>query len=463
MFSPPTTYQIIPESVKLEDFHKYAEEYVVRPPYQRKSVWSRKKKLALLDSMFRGFYIPRIVMREVALGPKQAVHEIIDGQQRITVAQEFYANELRLPKTLEDLDPALPGRRYKELSSEIRRFVDKIAYAADLVTGIDDPKNPEHQKVAAEIFWRLQQGETLTFMEIAHARLSSLARNFVVKYGDDVNFDYDTYRPVDENPHKHRFFQIYDRPNNRMQHMALLARLLLLEESGGAADIKDSNVKDLIERTQSEDGIGNDSYETTDTAKRTLSDMRAFYDVFKDDPAVADGSGMPEFRIEYFVVSMYLLLRHLRRNYIVDDRAAELFRKFVYEFHTRWKARREDDNVMLVFSDHRQQTASDVEVRQRIVRQLFFEYATGKDVELLAKDTRRAFSEAERIRLYRDQGGLCQECLRKGCGEKEALVPWSEYEADHVIPHAKGGETSMENAELLCRAHNRTKGARVSA
>ena len=99
--------------------------------------------------------------------------------------------------------------------------------------GINDPQNPEHQQTAAEIFWRLQQGEKLNYMEIAHARLSSLPRNFVVKYADDISFDYKSYEPIEDNPDVHAFFRTITRPNDRMQHLAILTRLLILEEQDG--------------------------------------------------------------------------------------------------------------------------------------------------------------------------------------------------------------------------------------
>ena len=52
-FDPRTLYDIVPDQIVSEDFHKYAEEFVVRPPYQRKSVWSARKQQDLLDSLFR--------------------------------------------------------------------------------------------------------------------------------------------------------------------------------------------------------------------------------------------------------------------------------------------------------------------------------------------------------------------------------------------------------------------------
>ena len=297
-------------------------------------------------------------------------------------------------------------------------------------------------------------------MEVAHARLSSLPRNFVVKYADDVSFDYKNYKPIDENAAKHSFFEVIDRKNDRMQHLALLTRLLILEKADGPTDIQDTHVRRFIEQGQTRDGIGNTSYESSPIAKATLANMRAFYRVFKNDPLVVDGNGMKEFRVEYFIVSFYLLLRHLRTHYVFGEAEAVLFRAFTIEFFERWRARREDDNEMLVFSGHRQQTGGDIEVRHRMVRRMFFEHVQGENVEILTKDARRAFNEAERIAIYRRDDGLCQACLRKGVPESEALVPWAQYDADHVVPHSKGGTTSLDNAQVLCRGHNQTKGAR---
>jgi len=73
MFNPKTEYDIVVKSFPIRDFHDYAEEFVVRPPYQRKNVWSRKKQQALLDSLFRRYYVPRIVIREVRLNEERMV------------------------------------------------------------------------------------------------------------------------------------------------------------------------------------------------------------------------------------------------------------------------------------------------------------------------------------------------------------------------------------------------------
>ena len=140
-----------------------------------------------MDSLFRRYYVPRLVLRQVKLGAKAIVREVVDGQQRIVTAQRFFADDLRLPDSLRDVDGRLPGLSYSELPEDVREFVDKdLKYDVDLIKGVDDPLNPKHQRLATDIFWRLQQGESLNFMEIAHARLSSRVRNFLVKYADDI-------------------------------------------------------------------------------------------------------------------------------------------------------------------------------------------------------------------------------------------------------------------------------------
>lgn len=461
MFNPRIAYDVGYDTISIKDFADYKDEYVVRPPYQRKSVWSRKKQQALLDSLFRRYYIPRIVIRLVRLDEDRTVKEVIDGQQRIKTAQDFFADELVLPDTLKDVYPALPGTTYSKLPSDVRKFVDKeLKYNADIVKGIEDPKNPEHQRVASGIFWRLQLGEPLTYMEIAHAQLSSLSRNFVVKYGDDITFDYEKYTPVDSNKDKHKFFSVIDRGNDRMQHLAILTRFLILEEANGPANIQDTDVTEYIDKYRAPDGIGNLSFEKLAHAKAVLQNMNVLYEVFKDDPMRDDGNGaIKELRIEYFIISIYLLLRHLATHYVWGKVEKQLFHDFVIAFHQRWKKKSEDDRDIVAFSDSRQQTSNEVEARHRIIRQIFFEFAKDKGIMIVIKDTKRAFSEAERILVYRRNNGLCQKCVAEGKPEKECVVSWAEYDTDHVIPHSKGGSTDVENAQALCRYHNQQKGA----
>jgi hypothetical protein len=461
MFQPESEYDVVPDAITIKDFHEYPELFVTRPPYQRKNVWSTKKQQSLLDSLFRRYYIPRLVLREVRISPKEVLKEVVDGQQRITTVQRFFAGELRLPESLRDLDESLPGRRYEDLSANLRQFVDKgLKYDADLIKRIEDPKSPSHQKIATEIFWRLQQGESLNFMEIAHARLSSLVRNFLVKYADDITFDFVKYQPIDENKDKHPFFRIIERSNERMQHLALLGRLLLIERAEGPTDVRDAVLGEWIDDTQAPDGVGNLTFEANPIATNLLKVLNVCYEIFHNDPCIDEHSGIQELRIEYFIISTVMLVRHLRKYYAFTKEQHGLFRRFIIAFHERWRNRHEDDRDILIFADNRQQSAVDLENRDRVMRQAFFEFLQKDHTELMALDGKRSFNEAERIRIYRTQDGLCQKCLGDGLPAEEARVSWSRYQADHIIPWIKGGRTDSWNAQVLCATHNAAKGGR---
>lgn len=462
-FNPKSEYTIVSTEISIKDFFDYKEDFVTRPPYQRKSVWSKSKKQALMDSLFRRYYIPKLVIREVRLSDNQTVNEIIDGQQRIITVQEYFDNQYPLPKTLSDVDKNLPGSYYQDLDTDIRKFIDKsLKYQADVIKNIDEPHDVNHQIIATEIFWRLQQGETLNYMEVAHAQLSSLTRNFIVKYADDQTFDYQKYEPLDKNPDKKPFFSLLNVDNIRMKHLQFMARFLMIEQGGGYADLSDRKIQEFINNAKEKDGIGNLTFENTPEANATLQTVKLFYEIFKDDPMLDSQNGIKELSVEYFIISIYLLIRHLRLYYVIDDEIKKTIREFIYDFHTRWKTYDESsDTDLLSFSNRRQQGENDIESRDIILRQIFFAYLKKHNISLIEKDEKRAFTELERIIIYRKGKGFCQQCLRDGKPENEAKVSWSNYQADHVLPHAKGGRTILDNGELLCSYHNQSKGTKI--
>jgi len=62
---------------------------------------------------------------------------------------------------------------------------------------------------------------------------------------------------------------------------------------------------------------------------------------------------------------------------------------------------------------------------------------------------RRLFTRRERRAIYRRAGGRCEQC--------GATLNYTNYEADHIVPFARGGETSTDNGQALCRPCNRSK------
>ena len=465
-FNPEQEYIIVTENIHIKRFHDFKEQYIVRPPYQRKTVWNTQTKEDLLDSLFRRYFIPSIVLREVRLSKQDSRNEVIDGQQRISTVQEFFENKLRLPSTLNDVDSGLPGKLYSELHADIRVFVDfNLQFSAEIIKNIHDPDNHHHLKIASDIFWRLQQGEDLTKIEKAHARLTSLVRNFLVKYANDYDFDFDAYRDINPNPNKHIFFhQTYKGANDRMQHLGLLARFLLLECAGGPTSIQNWNIEELIKRTElPHGGVGNSSFDKTNEAKAVLKTLSKLNEVFLDESHKgANGGGVPVFaaKTTYFIFSCYLLLRHLLKHYVYSDEVRLSFRDFIYSFYLRINPYNPDDINARNFVENRQQDKKAVTERDRIIRHEFFVFALEeKKVSFVEKDKQQAFSEAQRIAIYLRDGGICRICMDNGKPENECVAPWHDFHADHIIPFSQGGSTTIDNGQVLCSVHNLQKGA----
>lgn len=69
---------------------------------------------------------------------------------------------------------------------------------------------------------------------------------------------------------------------------------------------------------------------------------------------------------------------------------------------------------------------------------------------VLQQSSSRAIPHEIRTAVWQRDGGRCVEC-----GDQEYL------EYDHIIPFSKGGATSLDNLQLLCRRCNLAKGDRI--
>lgn len=74
-------------------------------------------------------------------------------------------------------------------------------------------------------------------------------------------------------------------------------------------------------------------------------------------------------------------------------------------------------------------------------------------------DNERLFTNTQRYQLWSRQDGVCAIC-GKECPEEE-IQNHDLWAADHVIPHSKGGKTTLDNGQLTCKKCNLKKGAKI--
>lgn len=96
-----------------------------------------------------------------------------------------------------------------------------------------------------------------------------------------------------------------------------------------------------------------------------------------------------------------------------------------------------------------------------------FEYILGGSVDTKLLDI-RVFDDATKHSVYAKQTkeakakgkSNCSYCAIGHDANKNKIWELEEMDADHVSAWSKGGSTSIDNCEMLCKPHNRAKGNR---
>ena len=80
-----------------------------------------------------------------------------------------------------------------------------------------------------------------------------------------------------------------------------------------------------------------------------------------------------------------------------------------------------------------------------------YEYLLGKELDPFAGRllNLRTFEKRDKMAAYSKQNGVCPICRQH--------FEYDEMEGDHIKPWSKGGHTSPENCQMLCRECNRRK------
>ncbi|WP_252244361.1 MULTISPECIES: DUF262 domain-containing protein [unclassified Clostridium] len=142
----------------------------LQPDFQRGEVWSKQKKVKLIDTILRGWQIPPIHLVET----KKLTDEVLDGQQRLAAIRDFMNNGFSIDGSIKPFDTdifSLDGYKFSQLNEVIQRKFKKYSIRLVRITEY----KPEE---AAELFYRLNQPTTLTSAEQRNAFIGE-ARNQV--------------------------------------------------------------------------------------------------------------------------------------------------------------------------------------------------------------------------------------------------------------------------------------------
>ena len=170
---------------------KLKKNEIFIPQYQRKFVWSEKKKSKLIESLLINIPIPYLFLADTESGDL----EIVDGVQRLLSIYSFCKNDSKLE--LPDLDyckdelklqnleklPKLNGKYFTDLlESRRKRFLNKTIRAIVLTEKADED-------VRFDLFERINTGsDVLRDMEKRRGAFQGLFTDFIKDLAKDSLF-----------------------------------------------------------------------------------------------------------------------------------------------------------------------------------------------------------------------------------------------------------------------------------
>ena len=208
--------KMTPDKQAIDKIYKRRNRYEI-PDWQRQPVWGRTRQQDLIDSILRGWKLPKFYFLKTSSDEEQQ-YEVVDGQQRLNSIFEFF--EGKLP--LSDKSAAeFGGRYYKDLPTKVSDNFDDYDIQFDLLEDAADED-------VTLFFQRLQNGLPLTSSEKLHSVMSNL-RDFIKQMTT------------------HAFFESIPVTDRRWGYFDILSKVAAIELEGIDAGLRYDELKAVIE------------------------------------------------------------------------------------------------------------------------------------------------------------------------------------------------------------------------
>jgi hypothetical protein len=403
------------------------------PGFQRHSVWTASDRRRLVQSIVSSYPVPSIFFYKRSHKGK-LVYDVIDGKQRLETIFMFtrqgrfkrdsFEVKLDLGDGLERYDWREICQGYPETRSSFDSYrLQTVEVTGDLAQIID-------------LFVRINStGKRLTSGEKRHARFY---RSPFLKEAERLVSKFHRYLL-----HSHI---LSPAQIDRMKGTELFSELLMSLHNGAPI-----NKKTALDRA-----IGNESINGNTLSRLSrefISTVNLIKKMFPDLKETRFHNSAEFYTLFLLVWEMdrdKFVLKDGRRNKI----AFELLRKLstgVDQLRNQLREAKPARPAQRLFSDYLLTVQGDTdssanrERRRELLRGLLFSLYE-------RKDEKRGFSsEQRRIIWNSDANRLCRKCRKP--------LSWRDYTVDHILAHAKGGKTSLKNAQPMHKRCNSSKGA----
>jgi hypothetical protein len=166
------------------DFIKNKKWINLRPEYQRRQVWDKKKRSLFMESLLMNIPIPPVFLFE----NEYSRYEVMDGQQRLSTIADYYENGFRLTG-LEEWNE-LNGKSYSECPPKIQRGLDRRRISAVIVPAENLALEKGLFDIRRTVFQRLNTGGlSLNPQEIRNCLYSGSFNDILIELAGDSTFN----------------------------------------------------------------------------------------------------------------------------------------------------------------------------------------------------------------------------------------------------------------------------------
>lgn len=401
------------------------------PECQRGEAWTELQKAAFIDSIFRAYPVPALLLHEThAPGLDEAPskkYEIVDGQQRLTALRDFAGgkfgllsvdetSKLRLPKSVRARPALWAGKTYNDLNVDLQQHfqnTEMTVFQIGPEALVDEVR---------DLFIRLQSGTALTRQQIRDAWPGNLGP-FIERLAGKLDkkatvhlfalIDKRGQRVEDE---EQRDYHVADR-----QVCAQLLRVFIARERDPYAypSVSANELDSLYHEFTDFDPHG-------ETANRFVGVLNQAADVLLAAYVVRNVKPKERVKLKVRrldVTAVMMFLQDVSKNPLFKLETTALGARIAKaESEDRPTGKSTSGSTLQTYYEWwRTNVAGDVGIRL---------------------DPRRAFDDEQRDQIRSRDQGLCQVC------NKEVLPTDAEF--DHFpIPYRDGGQTEVSNARLV--------------
>ena len=384
-----------------------ANDIITDPDYQRKYVYDDKRASCLIESILIGIPIPVIYLAE----EDESVYSVIDGQQRITSFVRYLKNEFPLTglKRLKSLN----GLYFRELDKALQRRLNYQTLSAVCI-------EKDSQGLKYEIFSRLNLGAVKLRDQEVRNCIYRGKFNDMLKEIANTN----VYLPLlfhDTNSrysYEERILRFF-----ALRSMELKGTFKLMMNSYMEAHINDDD--EVLKKCK------NDYNSLIEMVKVVLGEDAFFSAV--DQRKKFNGAVYDSIMIPFSLFPKRDLIKH-----------ADEIRSAIQKL----KSENEDyQDWIFAGTNASKRIRSRVNAVMEILNEIILSDSSSNESK------QRLFNPSLKEKLFYP-GYVC-----KYCGNQ--ILSIDDCEIDHIIPFDLGGPTELENAQLLHKWCNRSKGNKV--